>query len=203
MKSLDDKKINEILNRIGRSYKPKADFEKWCSQNPQAVNAIKMQAGKNKTERQIQLWRKFTKSPITKITAAALVIVAVIIWLNRSGLDGTGKVFAAAMDSIKKARTFSCNESWESTRENGEKYVFEQMWMFKEPDRERHVVLTDVNEKFNGRVNIFHYGKRQELELCPFDKTATLYDKSSDYVINPNTGLVELHSLIQVFVISY
>jgi hypothetical protein len=143
----------------------------------------------------LNIGRNILQSPFTKLTAAACVIAAIVIGINRFGIDSSGKVFAAAINSIKQARTFSCIESFEATRENGKKYVFEQTWMFKEPDRERHVCLSDVNDIFNGRITITHYGKRQQLDLNPFDKTATLYDKSSDYVVNSNTGMLELRHL--------
>ena len=145
--------------------------------------------------KQTSIWRIIIRSPITKLAAAAVIIITAVIVINQFGTNGSGKVFAAAMDNIKRARTFSCNESWEAKRESGEKFVFEQTWMFKEPDRERHVCLSDFNDRFNGRVTLVHYGKRQALELNPFDKTAILYDKNSDYVVNPNSGLLELRQL--------
>ena len=74
MKPSDDKKIDKILRSIGQFCKPKPDFEKWCSQNPQAVNALKTQAGKNTEEKQNQLRSKFIKSPIIKLAAAAVLI---------------------------------------------------------------------------------------------------------------------------------
>lgn len=79
MKSSDNhRKIEENLSKTGRSFKPKADFEKWCRENPQAVNALKSHAEKSKTEKQTQFWSIIMKSKLTKLAAAAVIIAAVI-----------------------------------------------------------------------------------------------------------------------------
>jgi hypothetical protein len=189
MKNADD--IKRIFEQAVVETNPSKD-EKILEKMTAAFN----QTHKAQSERiEPNIWRIIMKSKITKLAAAAVIIAAVVIGINRFGIDGSGKVFAAAIDSIKRARTFSCIESFEAAKKNGEKYVFEQTWMFKEPDRERHVYLSVMYDKYIGQVTITHYGKRQQLELNPIDKTAILYDISSDYVVNPNTGLVELRHL--------
>jgi hypothetical protein len=98
----ENNRIKESLSKIGQAYRPKADFEKWCQQNPQAIDALKIQAEKIKTDKNLsttQLWRTIMKSGITKLAAAAVIIIAVVIGLNFLGVMGKGGV--AWADVIK------------------------------------------------------------------------------------------------------
>ena len=144
--------------------------------------------------------RIIMQSKMVKFSAAAVIVLAIALGINYTGtsIDGASTVFAAAMDSIKKARTFSCIESFEVSYEDGEKegtYLFKQKWMFKEPDLERHEALTSPWEEFKGEITICDYSKRQKLDIKPFDKTAMLYDSSHDYSIDNKTGELQLTKL--------
>ena len=148
------------------------------------------------------IWRIIMKSRITKLTAAVVIIIVLILGINYLGtsIDGASAVFAAAMDRVKHARTFSCIEIFEITYEdNGQrgKYLMKQKRMFKEPDRERHEKLTSAPPwpQYIGEVTIWHYGKRQQLQFRPFDKTAEFHDMSSDYDIDDKTGELKLTQL--------
>lgn len=141
------------------------------------------------------------KSPITRLAAAviALVIIIGIIELGKR-VGGASVVFAAAVDSVRQARTFSCTQVFDMQYENGDehgKYLLKQKSMFKEPDRERHEQLTSAPPwpQDVGKVTIWHYGKRQRLQFRPFDKTAEFHDMSSDYVIDEKTGELKLKQL--------
>ncbi len=151
---------------------------------------------------QPNIWRIIMKSRITKFAAAAVIIIALILGINYldTSIDGASTVFAAAMDRVKHARTFSCIEIFEITYEdNGKrgKYLMKQKRMFKEPDRERHEKLTSAPPwpQYIGEVTIWHYGKRQRLEFRPSDKTAKFHDMSSDYDIDDKTGELKLTQL--------
>jgi outer membrane lipoprotein-sorting protein len=146
------------------------------------------------------IWRIIMQSKIFKMTIAAVILLVVILGINYLGtpIDGASTAFAAAMDSIKKARTFSCIESFEVSYKDGEKegtYLFKQKWMFKEPDLERHEALTSPWEEFKGEITICDYSKRQKLDIKPFDKTAMLYDSSHDYNVDNKTGELQLTQL--------
>jgi len=109
-------------------------------------------------------------------------------------------IFAAAMDRMKHARTFSCTAIFEVAYEGSGKrgkYLLKQRLMFKEPDRERHEKLTSAPPwpQYIGEVTIWHYGKRQQLQFRPFDKTAEFHDMSSDYFIDEKTGELKLTQL--------
>lgn len=190
----DEKWFDELISRTINTTKPKFDPEKWKQKYPEEFQML-LSRGRQASPRQPNIWRTIYKSPITKLAAAAVVIIAVFMGIHQLGASSASKAFAAAIDSVKQARTFSCKEIFGVTREDGQKSVLEQVWMFKEPDRRRHEYLAGVDHRFIGEVTITHYGKRQQLVLNPDNKTATLYDKSSDYVVDDNTGKLKLSQL--------
>jgi len=151
---------------------------------------------------ELNIRRIIMKRPITKLGAAAVIALVIIIGIIELGkpVGGASVVFAAAMDSVRQARTFSCTEFFDMQYEDGDehgKYLLKQKLMFKEPDRERHEQLTSAPPwpQDMGKVTIWHYGKRQRLQFRPFDKTAEFHDMSSDYVIDEKTGELKLTQL--------
>jgi hypothetical protein len=142
-----------------------------------------------------KIWRTIMRNPITKLSSAAVIIIVLMLGINYldTPIDGASTVFAAAMDSVRQARTFLCTVIFEVTYEDSGKrgkYLMKQKLMFKEPDRERHEKLTSAPPwpQYIGEVTISHYGKRQRLQFRPFDKTAELIDMSYDYFIDEKTG---------------
>ncbi|UCF14091.1 MAG: hypothetical protein JSW59_11820 [Phycisphaerales bacterium] len=146
------------------------------------------------------LWRIIMKSRITKLTAAAVIALVVVLEIFELGepTGGANAVFAAAMDSVRQARTFTCTEITERPyghRKASEKFLFKQTWMFKEPNWERHEMPKSPWGAVQNEVTITHYGERKRLELRPVKKTATLHDMSSDYTVDGKTGEVRLTRL--------
>ena len=148
-----------------------------------------------------KIWGIIMKNRTTKYVAAVIILMIIIgiIELGKPS-NGASVAFAAAMDSIRDARTFSCTGTFLVTYyygDKGEKYLMKERLMFKEPDRERREQLTSPPPRPQdvGKVTIWHYGKRQRLRLRPFDKTAELRDMSSDYVIDEKTGELKLTQL--------
>ncbi|MBN2183558.1 MAG: hypothetical protein JW715_16735 [Sedimentisphaerales bacterium] len=139
------------------------------------------------------IWRIIMQSRKIKLTAAAIIIFAIILGINFvvTPIDGANTAFAAAMDHVKQARTFSCIRIMEMAYEDGEnegKFLFKSKRMFKEPNLERHVKLTSPTSRFVGEITITDYGKRQCLVINPVEKTAVLSDISYEYNIDPGTG---------------
>ena len=141
---------------------------------------------------QMKFWRMIMKSQITKLAAAAVIVLAIITGAVQLGKPvGASAAFAAAMDNLKGAGTFSCTEIFEMAYEDGGKrgkYLVKQKWMFKEPDWERHETLTSPWPKYVGEITITDYGSRKQLLLRPVEKIAQLSDLRSDYTIDDKTG---------------
>jgi len=163
------------------------------------LDALEKSKKARSTAVQPNVWRIIMRNRMTQYAVAAVIILVIIIGFIELGKPvGASVAFAAAMDNIKQARTFSCTGIFQATYQNGEeqgKYLLKQKWMFKEPDRERHETLTSPWPRYVGETTIMDYGKRQQLELRPVEKTATLHDMSSDYEVDDKTGELKLTQL--------
>jgi len=148
---------------------------------------------------QPNVWRVIMRSRITQYAAAAVIILAIITGIVELGKPiGASVAFAAAMDSVRNAGTFSCTQIFGASYEDGEvngKYLLKQKLMFKEPDWERHEQLTSPWPRHIGEITITRYDTRQRLILRPAENTATLYDVSSEYFIDEQTDELKLTHL--------
>ena len=133
------------------------------------------------------------KSKITKFAAAAVLIIAVIIGINQLGTPfDANQVYADVIDSIEQARTFSCRVIEEFTQD-GQVEVFEELWMFKEPDLERHEWIGGVYQA--GDIIITDFSRRQRLHLVGRNMTAGIEDISVESVVDADTGELRLTQL--------
>ena len=147
-------------------------------------------------------WRNIMRRRMTQYVTAAVIALVIITGVKEFGkpIAGANAVFAAAMDSVRQSRTFSCIRISEMPYQDGQEegtYLSKDKRMFKEPDWERHEQLTSAPPwpQDVGMVTIWHYGKRQRLRFRPFDKTAEFHDMSSDYTIDRKTGELKLTQL--------
>ncbi len=131
----------------------------------------------------------YRSRPMTAVAGlAACVALLVTVW---SALDGGAEeAFAAAIESVKRARTFACREITEWTRD-GQRYTLETTLMFKEPDLERHEYVAGTELSYPGNTRITDYARRRRLELRPHNMTASLIDMSSEYMVDEETGTLE------------
>ena len=102
-----DKKIDEIISRaIGRE-RPTFDFNKWQEDHQKEIQTYKAQAKKpSDSVESSRIWRIIMKSPTTKLAAAVLIIVAVVLSitiLDKSATDAYG--ITDLPELLKKART--------------------------------------------------------------------------------------------------
>jgi outer membrane lipoprotein-sorting protein len=145
------------------------------------------------------IWRQIMNNKLSRFSAAAatvLVIISVMQW--HEPIVAASTVYAAAVETLKQARTFSCTESFTAGYQDEEKegtYLLKQQFLFKEPDLKRHVTLTSPWPRYVGEVSISNFAKRQRLILRPAEKTARLYSIKTDYTIDNRTGQLKLTQL--------
>ena len=156
------------------------------------LKQIKETENQRSVKSQPNIWRIIMKSKITKFTAAALIIIAVIIGITQLGtpFDPT-QAFAHAMDSAIQARTFSCKRIFQSTREGNEN-IFEDFRMFKEPDLERFDQMIPFEGTVHHQGYINNYATRKTLQYSSIDMDATIQDLIPNYVIDNDTGYLKL-----------
>ncbi|MHC4461616.1 MAG: TlpA family protein disulfide reductase [Planctomycetota bacterium] len=87
-----DRKLGELISKaIGRE-KPTFDFKKWQTDHQKEIQIFKSQTGQVPHS----AWRTIMKSPITKLAAAAVIIIAVLIGIHQF----TGSVESVAWASV-------------------------------------------------------------------------------------------------------
>ena len=159
-----------------------------------------MEESKKQSTIRADIRRIIMQNKMIKLTAAAVILFAVILGINFLGapIDGTSSAFATAMDSIKQARTFSCIIVMELNYDDNQvrgTYLSKDKIMFKEPYWERKEQLTSPWPQYVGEITIHDYDKRKELILRPVNKEAILYDLSSSYYFDEETGILSLTQL--------
>jgi len=73
----DDKRLDQIISRTINSGKPEFDAEKWKQKYPEEFQMLQSMSKQDSPTRQPSIWRTVRYSPITKIAAAAVIIVAI------------------------------------------------------------------------------------------------------------------------------
>jgi len=124
------------------------------------------------------------------LAIAACIAIAFTLWRSPGGgssIIGAQDAFAAAINTVTKARTFSCREIAEWVDEDtGKPQRIEQAYMFKEPDRARFEHRQGLQK--DGEITISDYAKHRRLTLNPKDKTAELDDTSTMFAVDDHTG---------------
>lgn len=127
------------------------------------------------------------------LAVAACVALAAVLWAafagsHGNGRPGPGEAFAAAIDSVRQARTFAARAVHEG-EEDGKPYVRETAVMFKEPDLER--MERRQGWPMDGETMITDYTARRRLILFPDDQVANVQDISTMYSVQEGTGELE------------
>jgi len=101
----NDKWLDEALSEVIGSKKTRTDFDHWKQRHPEAVEMLTSRADiePSTSESSLNIRRIIMKSPITKIAAAAIIIVAVVLSINI--WDNTTPVAYALEHTIKANHT--------------------------------------------------------------------------------------------------
>jgi len=81
-----DKKLDELIGQAISRQRPTFDFDKWQKQHKKEIQDFTSSAGHlPQAGRPLEIWRIIMKSPITKLAAAAVIIIAVFLGLDFLG----------------------------------------------------------------------------------------------------------------------
>jgi hypothetical protein len=73
----DEKRIEELISHTINTEKPQFDAEKWKQKYPDEYQTLLSRAAKDSSTKQPKILEVILKSPLTKIAAAALIILVV------------------------------------------------------------------------------------------------------------------------------
>ncbi|MHC4544808.1 MAG: LolA family protein [Planctomycetota bacterium] len=215
MERLEDKNwLDEALTEAIGSKGKKPDFEKWKGQHPEAVEMLTSRAGKGPptSTRPLNIGRIIMKSPITKLAAAAAIIVLVSIGISYIAKDHPGSIALGdvfeAMQQVKTATWTSICEIVPPKDMTGiVKYSIseERHSAYKAPGHEREEVVSRNMRVSEGGsylverrgIHIYDYNAGKSLLLDPEKMTASVntfepaYRIASlfDTFLSPKTGI--------------
>ncbi len=109
-----DNNLDEKISKSINGGKVEFDFEGWKSKNPEAVKALQAVAGSSSAKsstKKLNLWRMIMRSPITKLAAAAVIILAVVLGIPFFGPSSQSVTLAGVYEKIQliDAFTFKTN----------------------------------------------------------------------------------------------
>jgi len=153
-----NRNIEEILKKLGDEEMP-PDVHKIAEETSEKFSRNLV------ASRQHILWGNIMKSPITKLAAAAVIVIAVLAGIHQFGgsLDGASVAFADVLEQIYKARTVTYKQTFFPGTER--EFTVEDMRM--EPGYLR-------NEMSHGDITIRDFSSGKDLHLMPGLKKAIL-----------------------------
>ena len=105
----NDKWLDEALTETIGSEKPRTDFDAWKRNHPQAVQMLTARANRQTsvTVRSFSLRDTIMRSPLTKLAAAAIVIIACGIGLSLWKTTGSGIALADVLARVEQVKAYS------------------------------------------------------------------------------------------------
>ena len=102
----NNKKLDELISRTVGWEKPEFDFDKWKDNHQKEIQTFKSQITERQTSRPVRIFkigRTIMKSRVSKIAAAAVIIIAVLIGINlfNFSLDGTTTAYAKVTEAVR------------------------------------------------------------------------------------------------------
>jgi len=76
-KQRNEKRLDELISQTINTVKPRFDAEKWKQKYPDEFQSLLSRAAKGDSVRRPNILKVILKSPLTKIAAAAVIILAV------------------------------------------------------------------------------------------------------------------------------
>ena len=86
-KKRNEKWLDKLISRTINTTKPEFDLEEWQQKYPEEFQFLKSQAKQTSSAGQPNIWRIIYKSKIAKLAAAAMIIIAVGLFLVHRGPD--------------------------------------------------------------------------------------------------------------------
>jgi len=115
-KQRNEKRLDELISRTINTEKPKFDAEKWKQKYPDEFQSLLSRAAKGDSARQPSILKVILKSPLTKLAAAAVIIVAVGLFLGRGRHTPSGPTAEPrliAQSTVKKMSLMSLRMAYQ------------------------------------------------------------------------------------------
>jgi len=81
-KQRNEKRLDELISQTINTGKPQFDAEKWKQKYPDEFQSLISRAAKGVSARQPNILKVIFKSPLTKLAAAAVIIIAISFFIT-------------------------------------------------------------------------------------------------------------------------
>jgi len=167
----NNKWLDEALNDAIGSEETRPDFEQWKKYHPHAVKMLTSRAGKNAlaSTARFKTGRTIMTSTITKLAAAAVIVVAVFI-------------------GIEQFDTNSPSVVWADVAEHFESVPFFNITIYLcDPSNEKKKI--EIWQSEDSRIRV-HEGNRVFFrDLSKYENEFTIFDRSTKKLVNGDEGL--------------
>ncbi len=147
MSEIDEKEIKSRFETISR-FEPSSEV---TARDLEQVRKKLAEQLSGQRPREQKIWRIIMKSKITKLAAAAVIIVAVIICINQFGgsIDGASVAFSQIKQAVEKV-------PWvHSVNKNSN--LSDEGWL-------SFIHQIEINKKANGKITYEDYDKKIKYE---------------------------------------
>jgi outer membrane lipoprotein-sorting protein len=157
--------LDDALTEALSAEKSEPNFEKWQQDNPEAIEMLTSRAGRESFSPNAphHIRRIIMKSRITKIAAAAVILIVILVGLSRldSSIDGAGVAFGDVLQKIQ-GRSYT----FDLTVTTGDKTSTTVQGSVQEPSRMRfdgsvgsHKISSIVDRSKGKSLILFHQFK--------------------------------------------
>ncbi len=130
-KQRNEKRLDEIISRTINTEKPQFDAEKWKQKYPAEFQTLLSRKAKGDSARQPSILKVIFKSPLTKLAAAAVIILAVSFFSTHQDPGkqaGTATVPKVTKSPVEMMTAMSLNIAYrkggiEAVDRQGEKVI--------------------------------------------------------------------------------
>ena len=148
----NEKRLDELISRTINTEKPQFDAEKWKEKYPEEYQLLKSRVAQPSAYK-LNIWRRVVQSKITKLAAAAVIIIAVGLFLVHRGPDEQVKPTEAAKVARSPAEMMTLASFTFAYRRGGIEAVEEicdKAFKIMGPQPTR-VSIQELLEEFNGQ----------------------------------------------------
>jgi len=147
----NEKQMDKLISRTINTEKPQFDAEKWKQTYPEEYQVLLSRAAKKDLNRQPMILKVILKSPLTKIAAAAVIILAISIFINQKNTDEheQTKIVKATKSPAEMMTAISLTNAYRKGGMEALEKQYDEAFKQLGP-RPRSLSVDEVLKEFNG-----------------------------------------------------
>ena len=151
-KEKNEKHLDELISRAINTEKPQFDAEKWKQKYPDEFQSLLSRAAKGDSARQPSILKVILKSPLTKLAAAAVIIIAVSFFIAPQDPDeqtDTTTVSKATKSPVEMMTAMSLNIAYRKGGIEAVEKQYNEAFKLLGP-RPATITFTELLAEYNG-----------------------------------------------------